>query len=206
MWLLTESDTLVPTRWPAAGASEIRSDKGSAKVCCPPLWSDWSEGERQLWTPFRPRSASPTPSSSLHSHTHLFLAFPAILSPFPALPPPPSSFSLAPFFFFPSPSRRTYCTDLLLPSFFFSPVLPSICLIQWLCLWLAAVWFLWSPSEYTVTLDIIHTQWMELSTLGSTATAVGRCESVPLCVCVCEAAGGRERVGGREAVRVSVPI
>lgn len=44
------------------------------------------------------------------------------------------------------------------------PVLPSISQIQWLGLWFAAVWFLWSHTKYTVTLDIIHTQWMELST------------------------------------------
>lgn len=50
-----------------------------------------------------------------------------------------------------------------------------------------------------MTLDIIHTQWMELSTPGSTATAVGRCESVPLCVCVCEAAGESGREGGSKS-------
>lgn len=147
IWSLDVTETQKLPHLQVLSKSEIRSaDLLSSSVICDLI--SWSERERERGYQMPP-SSSPMPIYCLRSL--LFLLHRLYLYPSSSLCCT-LSFSiahlLAHFLHLPPP----------FPLFSSLPVSPSICLIQWLGLWLAAVWFLWSPSEYTVTLDIIHRQ------------------------------------------------
>lgn len=146
IWSLDVTETQKLPHLQVVSKSEIRSaDLLSSSVICDLI--SWSERERE--------AERVSDAFLLLTHAHPLLAFPAF--------PPPLSLSLLfsvlhPFFLHRSLTGTLSRLPPPFPLFSSLPVSPSICLIQWLGLWLAAVWFLWSPSECTVTLDIIHRQ------------------------------------------------